>query len=1077
MSYKNNQIGYTATAPNNGLIIRGQVGLGTSSPAASALLSMSSTTQGFLPPSMTSTQKSAISSPATGLVVYDNSMNLLQFYNGADWVAAAGNVSSVSNSDGTLTISPTTGAVVASISSTYAGQTSITTLGTIATGTWHGSIIPLAYGGTNAGLTASAGGIFYSTASAGAILAGTATANQVLLSGSSAAPLWSTATYPVTTAINQILYSSSANVIGGITVSNNGVLISGTGGIPSWLSAGTTGQVLIATTSNPPSWGTLSGLAVTSITGTANQIVASASTGAVTLSFPAAGGVSIGTTTTGLVVQPVFTPASGTLYGAQILPNFEPPTGDTYTATYGINIAPTITPAGTGTVTTAYGAYVAGPSVVTNTVATAYGLYVASPSGPGTITRQTAFYSDNASIGYSGSNLPTTFPTNGLIVSGNVGIGASAPTAFLQVSNATIQGVGYTKTGVNFNLSTYSSVSSDLIYGFYNQPTIIAGSTSQTGYGFLNLPTFTATTGTSYANVIGAQFNCTCSGSGTISNAYSIYVGASVGASNNYAAYFGGLVGIGTTSPGTLLDISGGFFRTTYNTSSLPPANITNGGLAVAWNYSAGGAEVNLYNVYPSAATSFRFSQLTSSSTIDVLQIKGNGGVGMGAYANPGLYTPPANGLIVSGNVGIGTSSPISAAQLNVNSASSYNILVNGTQISTDSGTSGGGTMGINISATLNPSTGAGNAFGLYSSCTFAAPTSKTISTVAGMLISNNYGGNAGTITNTYGLYIAQGGSGSGTITTAYGLYCNTPTAGSTNYCAYFQGNVGIGTASPGQALEISGTNAVLYMNSGTSNTILFNGVGAGAPTTGTRSVGTKIVFYPQVGTGNADYAMGISGSVLWTGVPNSTATYYWYAGSQSIMTLTGTGILSVNTTSNSGTLNVGGAVYAGAGESHFWNSSYTDPYPSNTFAVKVSGQSGASGLAIIGGIYNNGGQISTSASTWAYLSDMRIKEDVQPTEEALPIIDALMPVKFRYTKEWLDHTNHGIEDKVYYSLIADEVEKVMPSCVFFRKHGDFGELKHLDIHNINILLIKAVQELSEKIKQLEGKLCQHQPS
>jgi len=36
------------------------------------------------------------------------------------------------------------------IASTYVGQTSITTLGTITTGTWNGSVIPVAYGGTNA---------------------------------------------------------------------------------------------------------------------------------------------------------------------------------------------------------------------------------------------------------------------------------------------------------------------------------------------------------------------------------------------------------------------------------------------------------------------------------------------------------------------------------------------------------------------------------------------------------------------------------------------------------------------------------------------------------------------------------------------------------------------------------------------------------------------------------------------------------------------------------------------------------------------------------------------------------------
>jgi len=117
--------------------------------------------------------------------------------------------------------------------------------------------LPLANGGTNANLTASNGGIFYSTATAGAILAGTATARQMLQSGANTTPAWSTATWPATTTINQILYSSAANTVSEITAANNGVLITGATGVPSLLAAGTTGQVLVATTGSPPSWGTI----------------------------------------------------------------------------------------------------------------------------------------------------------------------------------------------------------------------------------------------------------------------------------------------------------------------------------------------------------------------------------------------------------------------------------------------------------------------------------------------------------------------------------------------------------------------------------------------------------------------------------------------------------------------------------------------------------------------------------------------------------------------------------------------------------------------------------------------------
>jgi TM2 domain-containing membrane protein YozV len=94
-------------------------------------------------------------------------------------------------------------------------------------------IVALANGGTNANLTASNGGIFYSTASAGAVLSGTATAYQVLLSGASTTPAWSTATYPATTTANQLLYSSAANAVGGLTSADSSVLVTNTSGVPS----------------------------------------------------------------------------------------------------------------------------------------------------------------------------------------------------------------------------------------------------------------------------------------------------------------------------------------------------------------------------------------------------------------------------------------------------------------------------------------------------------------------------------------------------------------------------------------------------------------------------------------------------------------------------------------------------------------------------------------------------------------------------------------------------------------------------------------------------------------------------
>jgi hypothetical protein len=56
------------------------IGINTTTDVASAKLHISSTTQGFLPPRMTTTQKNAISSPAAGLVVYDTTLAKLCVY-------------------------------------------------------------------------------------------------------------------------------------------------------------------------------------------------------------------------------------------------------------------------------------------------------------------------------------------------------------------------------------------------------------------------------------------------------------------------------------------------------------------------------------------------------------------------------------------------------------------------------------------------------------------------------------------------------------------------------------------------------------------------------------------------------------------------------------------------------------------------------------------------------------------------------------------------------------------------------------------------------------------------------------
>lgn len=61
------------------------VGIGTTSPHPSAALQVTSTTRGFLPPRMTTTQRLAISGPLNGLIVYDTDLERQYTYIDGIW--------------------------------------------------------------------------------------------------------------------------------------------------------------------------------------------------------------------------------------------------------------------------------------------------------------------------------------------------------------------------------------------------------------------------------------------------------------------------------------------------------------------------------------------------------------------------------------------------------------------------------------------------------------------------------------------------------------------------------------------------------------------------------------------------------------------------------------------------------------------------------------------------------------------------------------------------------------------------------------------------------------------------------
>lgn len=102
------------------------------------------------------------------------------------------------------------------------------------------------------------------------------TDGQVLQVSSGAATglAWSTATYPVTTTVNQILYSNATNTVIGLASTVGGVLVTDASSVPSFLAnPGVTSKMLLSTNGAIPTWSTST--IPTSAGATANKVLLS----------------------------------------------------------------------------------------------------------------------------------------------------------------------------------------------------------------------------------------------------------------------------------------------------------------------------------------------------------------------------------------------------------------------------------------------------------------------------------------------------------------------------------------------------------------------------------------------------------------------------------------------------------------------------------------------------------------------------------------------------------------------------------------------------------------------------------
>jgi hypothetical protein len=129
------------SAPANGIIIPGQLGIGTSTPDASASLDVYSTSGGLLIPQLTSVQITTLTAlpPATGLMIVNSTTGCMEYWSGSAWQNISCPCSLGTPNQPSGNTSPTISTAYTYTTATVAGATSYfwsvsTTNGTITSG-------------------------------------------------------------------------------------------------------------------------------------------------------------------------------------------------------------------------------------------------------------------------------------------------------------------------------------------------------------------------------------------------------------------------------------------------------------------------------------------------------------------------------------------------------------------------------------------------------------------------------------------------------------------------------------------------------------------------------------------------------------------------------------------------------------------------------------------------------------------------------------------------------------------------------------------------------------------------------
>jgi endosialidase-like protein len=529
-----------------------------------------------------------------------------------------------------------------------------------------------------------------------------------------------------------------------------------------------------------------------------------------------------------------------------------------------------------------------------------------------------------------------------------------------------------------------------------------------------------------------------------------------LGGASKFIVAPNGNIGIGTTSPSALLEVSnvvpGGpanMWMTSYTnainpyymarrargTPAAPTAVQTGDGLAGFYGEGygttafgggfAGGMTVQAAQNWTDAA---RGTQISFTTT-----------------ANGSTTSSPRMLIANSGMVGIGTNFPVS--NLEVSNALS------------------GTTFGVVTATSFGNTTGASLFIGNKARGTSAAPLAVQGGDVlAGFLARGFFSGTTSGFSATRGGMFV--GASENWTDTAQGtsLFFNTTPNGtitpSTKMTITDNGNVGIGTLFPGDALEVSrtGDDSVVVATAFTNGNDA-TGVFLGRTARGTQAAptatqqGDVLGALVAQGFGTTDFSNDVQVGVAGFAAENFTDTAH------------GSSLVFGNTPLGGANLNIVMALlpsgFLGIG---------TPPdafgVPTATDRLQVFGDARVGNAGTNGCLkrFDGTGLIGTCAS------DRRFKKDITPFAPALDKVTALQPVHYFWRASDFPDRHFGTGQT--YGLIAQDVAQVLPELVATDSDG----YKAIDYSKLPLLTIQAMKELKAENDTLKERVTELEP-